>query len=347
VLVRHYYTTKEIDTIRKNFHNTLTILSQFQKINIDEETAMRNFLSANFKIGSIEDPLLDCFGTAIMQYKFKTTVPIKRINPMENNINNLPHIMDAEVVKQTPVQSSNEVTINGKICSITYGAKPSSKKPGKAIVSVTIAYGEEAISYKNYVKIEQATDNVLSVFFANLLKYVDMLFHFNVSLEETDDSKKGVFNAKFEAKEVETYCQWFEIEPVEAEINFAKVETLSEFLAGIIEATSEYSEVLESIEAGKTKLITIVKGGKNNIEYLSNERPSVCGNLIELTGNMSSEDLLTSSLDVKSVTEHVFTEEDLEEMSSVICSDYEVSEEDEGSEDASDEIIAEEPSEEE
>lgn len=321
-MIEHYYTPDEIKVIRENFHKTLEFRKQFEKIEINEDEAIKNFLGCNFKVGSINDPLLDCFGEAIFKYKFKQASP-KRINNMINNtVNNLPHIMDAQVVASTPA-TSNETVLDGGFCTITYSAKPSSKKPGKAIIAVNIAYGEEELAFKYSSKIENASEEILTKNFNILKKACDAMFHLNVSLEEAEDdqSKKGVFNAHFEAKEVETYGQYFEIEPVDGEINFAKPETVVEFVKQVFEATSEYQKFLESVNEGSTKVITIVKGGKNDIEYMSDSSPVVCGNLIKLEGNFTSEETFVSALDVKTISEHILTEEDLEQMNSVICSE--------------------------
>lgn len=331
-MLEHFYTIEEIKEIRANFHRTLTFRSQFEKIQIDEDESIKNFLMGNFKVGSLEDPLLDCFGTAVFKYKFKQSVP-KRMTNM-STVNNLPHIMDATVV-DTHSPKSNEVSLDGGSCTINYQAVPSSKKPGKAIVKVSIAYGEEEISFKYYTKSENASEEVLAKNFAVLKKACDSLFNFNVALEEAEDdkSKKGVFNVRFEPKEVDTYGQYYEIEPVEEEVNFANAESVIDFVKKVYDAVEEYNQMLNELEEGKTKVITITKGGKNDIEYLSNESPVICGNLIKLEGNFTSEETFVSSLDVKVISEHTLTEDDISEMASVICSD--LGEEDEVAEDES------------
>ena len=237
-----------------------------------------------------------------------------------NTVNNLPHIMDATVV-DTHTHKSNEVSIDGGSCTITYQAAPSSKKPGKAIVRVSIACGEE-VSFKYYTKSENASEEVLAKNFAVLKKACDSLFNFNVTLEEAEDgkSKKGVFNVRFEPKEVDTYGQYYEIEPVEEEVNFANAESVIDFVKKVYDAVDEYNQMLQELEAGKTKVITITKGGKNDMEYLSNASPVICGNLIKLEGNFTSEETFVSSLDVKVISEHTLTEDDISEMASVICS---------------------------
>lgn len=319
-MLEHFYTKEEIQEIKYNFHKTLEFKKQFETLEIDEEEAIRNFLKGDFKIGSITDPLLNCLGEAINKYKFKQTP--KRINTMNTTINNLPHIMDAELVAQP---SNNAVTHQGKFCNISYSVKPSAKKPGKAIVSVNIAYGEEEIAFKYSTKIENVSEEIINPYFTKLTKLCDVLFNFNVSLEETEDSSKGVFNVKFEARQVETYGQYFEIEPVEAEINFSKYETIFNFVQDVLNNVSEYRGMLNKLEAGNSRVITIDKG-KNSIEYISNENPEVCGNLLCLNGNITSEEIYVSSLDAKSVSSHLLTEEDIEEMGSVIFSDLEANE---------------------
>lgn len=329
-MLEHFYTMEEIKEIRENFHRTLTFRSQFEKIQIDEDESIKNFLMGNFKVGSLEDPLLDCFGTAVFKYKFKQSVP-KRMTNM-STVNNLPHIMDATVV-DTHTLKSNEVSIDGGSCTITYQAAPSSKKPGKAIVRVSIAYGEEEVSFKYHIKSENASEEVLAKNFAVLKKACDSLFNFNVTLEEAEDdkSKKGVFNVRFEPKEVDTYGQYYEIESVEEEVNFSNAESVIDFVKKVYDSVDEYNQMLQELEAGKTKVITIAKGGKKDIEYLSNASPVICGNLIKLEGNFTSEETFVSSLDVKVISEHTLTEDDISEMASVICSDlgeeaYEVEE---------------------
>ena len=167
-MLKHYYSKEEINEIEKNLHNVLEFHKQFQKINLIEEEIMSNFLQGNFKPGSIEDPLLDCFGTAIFQYKFTNVVP-KRINTMSN----LPHIMNAEVVKP-----SDSTTIEGKFSSFTYEAKPSSKEHGKAIVFGTWNRGEESFSFQYKTKIERASDKVLAEKFKPVALALDLLSRF-------------------------------------------------------------------------------------------------------------------------------------------------------------------------
>ena len=314
-MIKNYYTKEEVIAIRNNLHQVLEFKKQFQKISLTEDDIMSNFLSGNFKPGSIEDPLLDCFGTAIFQYKFTNAVP-KRIN----NMNNLPHIMDAEVVKPTNAVNNNPV-IEGEFSTFAYGAKPSSKKPGKAIVFGSWNRGEASYSFKYLTKIENAADNILKAKFSVIAKMLDFISHYNISVEETEESKKGVYSITFSPAEVETYGQFFEIEAAEKEVNILDTESINEFMTAIEESISEYQGMLESIAAapkGTCREINIVKGGKNDKSYIATSSPEIIGNLIKLTGNITDEVTWVSCDGVKEINEHVLTDDDLEEMSSVI-----------------------------
>lgn len=314
-MIKNYYTKEEVVEIRNNLHQVLEFKKQFQKISLTEDDIMSNFLSGRFKPGSIEDPLLDCFGTAVFQYKFTNAVP-KRINTM----NNLPHIMDAEVVK-TADAVDNNLVIKGEFSTFTYGAKPSSKKPGKAIVFGSWNRGEASYSFKYFTKIENAADNILKAKFSIIAKALDFISHYNISVEETEESKKGVYSITFSPAEVETYGQFFEIEAVEKEVNILSQESITEFINAVAENISEYQNMIEDIAdapIGTCREINIVKGGKNDKSYIATSSPEIIGNLIKLSGNITDEVTWISCDGVKKINEHVITEDDLEEMSSVI-----------------------------
>ena len=312
-MLKHYYSKEEINEIEKNLHNVLEFHKQFQKINLIEEEIMSNFLQGNFKPGSIEDPLLDCFGTAIFQYKFTNVVP-KRINTMSN----LPHIMNAEVVKP-----SDSTTIEGKFSSFTYEAKPSSKERGKAIVSGTWNRGEESFSFQYKTKIERASDKVLAEKFKPVALALDLLSRFNLTIEETDESKKGVYAITFAPAEVDTYGQDYEIESVEKEVKITDVESVKEMVQEISDNVGEYASLLSDIVEDKNTFyaITIVKGGKNDKSYLATEHPSFGNGVIQLNGNVTDEVAYISADGFKESIIHEIDEDDLADMSSVIYDD--------------------------
>lgn len=314
-MIKHYYTEEEIVKIRNNLHSVLEFHKQFKKITLTEEEIMSNFLKGNFKPGSLEDPLLDCFGTAVFKYKFNNAVP-KRINTM----NNLPHIMEAEVVNKPTIATPKNPVIEGEFSSFTYSAKPSSKKPGKAIVSGAWNRGEESYEFRFVTKIENAADNLLATKFAPIAKLLDFLAHFNLTIEETEESKKGVYSITFAPAEVETYGQFFEIEAVEKEVNILDIDSIKEIISAIDENISDYQAMLESIATatkGSCREVTIDKG-KNSVEYIATASPEVVGSLIKLSGNITTEETWTSAEGVKTISEHVIDDEDLEAMTSVI-----------------------------
>lgn len=234
-------------------------------------------------------------------------------------MNNLPHIMDAEVVK--PATANNNSVIESEFSTFTYDAKPSSKKPGKAIVFGSWNRGEASYEFKYITKIENAAENILKAKFSIIAKMLDFISHYNISVEETGKSKKGVYSITFSPAEVETYGQFFEIEAVEKEVNILDQNSLNDFISEIEENTAEYTEMLKNI-ANTTKCscreVSIIKGGKNDKSYLSTSSPEIIGNLIKLTGNFTDEVTWISCEGVKEISEHIISDDDLEEMFSVI-----------------------------
>ena len=314
-MLKHYYTSEEIEDIRSNFHKVFEFRKQFKKTSLNEEEVISNFLAGNFKPGSENDPLLDCFGTAVYKYKFTNAVP-KRIN----NMNNLPHIMDAEVVNAAPATNNNAV-IEGSYSTFTFNAKPSSKKPGRAIVFGSWNRGDASYSFKYVTKIENAGDAVLYNKLTPIATLLDYLAHFNIEIEETEESKKGIYNITFTPQEVETYGQLYEIESVSKEVNILDIESIKEILNEIDDNIASYVEMIENIASAPKNTcreVTINKGGKNKFVYIATSSPEVVGSLIKLTGNLTSEDTWTSVDDIKTISEHIITDDDINDMSSVV-----------------------------